>query len=133
NLYKEHPLFYAKALDNLAYAKHEFGISKGLPDQFYQALRIRDSLNNAPGITESKLNLAEYYEDRNKIDSAKKYAYGAKDLAEKLNIKDQILKSLSILSRLESGEKGLAFSQRYIQISDSLQQQERTARNQFAR
>src|SRR5690606_25571042 len=48
-------------------------------------------------------------------------------------IKDQELESLSLLSRLESGEKGLAFSQRYIQISDSLQKQERTARNQFAR
>src|SRR5690606_33733790 len=80
-----------------------------------------------------KLKLAEYYEEKNKIDSAKMYAYEAKNLAEKLKIKDDLLESLSLLTRLESGEKGLTFSQRYIQISDSLQKQERTARNQFAR
>ena len=133
NLFTEQPLFYAKVLDNLAYVNHKLGIRKNLPNQFFKALKIRDSLNNAPGITESKLNLAEYYEDKNKIDSAKTYAYEAKDLAESLKIKDQELESLLLLSRLESGEKGLAFSQRYIQISDSLQKQERTSRNQFAR
>src|SRR5690606_1842001 len=73
NLFIEHPLFYAKVLTNLAYAKHKLGITEKLPNQFFRALRIRDSLNNVPGIIASKLYLAEYYEDKDKIDSAKTY------------------------------------------------------------
>ncbi len=133
NLYNEDPLFYAMVLNNLADVKFRIGDKSGLPELFFRSLKIKDSLNDTPGIVTSKLSLAEYYVEKNKIDSAKLFAYDAKDLAERLKIKKQELESLSLLSRLESGEKGLTFSQRYIQISDSLQKQERTVRNQFAR
>lgn len=133
NLSIEDPLFYAKVLDNLAYSQYNLGFNKNITNKYFKSLRIRDSLNDLPGILSSKLKLAEYYEEKNKIDSAKLFAYDAKNLAERLKIRDQELESLSLLARLESGEKGLAFSQRYIQISDSLQKQERSTRNQFAK
>ncbi|UOB16888.1 ATP-binding protein [Abyssalbus ytuae] len=133
NLYEEKPLFYAKVLDNLAYAKFKSGIKSDLPTLFYKAFKIKDSLKDFIGILSSKIKLAEYFEENNKKDSAKFYAYEAKELAEKLKLKDEQLKVLSVLSRLESEEKALAFSQQYIAISDSLQMQERTSRNQFAR
>src|SRR5690606_14946215 len=56
-----------------------------------------------------------------------------KNLAEKVKLKDDLLESLLILSRIESKEKALELTQQYIQIQDSLQKKERTAKNQFAR
>src|SRR5690606_15272154 len=39
NLFIQDPLFYVKVLDNLAYAKHKFGLTQQLPDQFFKVLK----------------------------------------------------------------------------------------------
>jgi len=133
SLYIKDAGFYALLLNNIAYAKLKRGDDKDLPEQFFKSLKIKDSINDRVGIVTSKTTLAEYYADKNKIDSAKMYAYAAKDLAEKLKLKDDLLESLLILSRIENKDKALEFTRQYIQIKDSLQKKERVAKNQFAR
>ncbi|UOB18881.1 tetratricopeptide repeat protein [Abyssalbus ytuae] len=126
------PSFYAKVINNLAYTKLKVKDENQLPNLFFKSLKIRDSLKDFPGILNSKLKLAEYYEYKNDTSQAKKYAYEAKQLAEKLKLDNDLLESLLILSRLEKGEKALEFTHRYIQIQDSLKNNEiNTAKNQF--
>jgi tetratricopeptide (TPR) repeat protein len=58
HLFLDKPKLYAMLLDNLAYAKFKLNESDNLPDQFYQALKIRDSLHLTAGIIINKTHLA---------------------------------------------------------------------------
>ena len=46
--------------DNLAFSKFKSKDLDGLPEQFYDALKIRDSLKQESGIILNKIHLSEY-------------------------------------------------------------------------
>ncbi|WP_370478995.1 tetratricopeptide repeat-containing sensor histidine kinase [Tamlana flava] len=127
------PDFYALVLDNYAHTKflnQDFG---ELPNLFFKALKVSDSINPG-GYNSISINqhLAEYYKYKNDITAAKHYAYQAKDIAENFH-KDELLSSLLLLSKIDEGEKAADHLKAYIKLNDSLQKNERAIRNKFAR
>lgn len=133
SLYHSHPELYAMFLDNLAYAKFKSNDTEAeLPELFYNALRIRDSLRFTSGITTSKLHLAEYFLNKNDTLKAIEYARQVKTLSRHSNNFKDLQTSLLLLSKIEN-DSALIYTNDYIRINDSLQKRERAVRNKFAR
>lgn len=133
SLIKERPDIYALVLDNYAHALYLSKKHTRLPKLYLRALKISDSINYR-GYNSIIINqhLAEYYNDKGNKELAKNYAYTAKDISEKYH-NDDLLKSLLLLSEIEEGEVAAKHLKSYIKLNDSLQKNERTIRNKFAR
>ncbi len=133
DIIKTDPDFYAKVIDNFAYAKFMTGQKEELPGMFFKSLRIRDSINDVPGLIINHYHLAQYYANRDSVEEAKMHANRSRELALSSNNHGDLLKPLLLLSKLEEGAKGVAYAQQHIRISDSLLKQERSIQNKFAR
>ncbi len=133
NLMNERPSFFVVVLDNYAHTLYLSNKLEQLPELYIKALRINDSINNG-GYNSIIINrhLAEYYNDYGKKDSAKFYAYKAKNISEQYH-NDDLLKSLYLLSEIEEGDIAAEYLREYVKLSDSLQKNERRIRNKFAR
>ncbi|WP_372754238.1 tetratricopeptide repeat protein [Mariniflexile sp.] len=130
---KDHQRMYALVLDNYAHTLYLSGNHKELPELYFKALKISDSIDYR-GYNSIIINqhLAEYFNDKNNKDLAKYYAYVAKNISEKYH-NDDLLKSLLLLSKIEQGDKAVEHLKAYIRLNDSLQKNERAIRNKFAR
>ncbi len=135
NLINERPDFYALVLDNYANALYLSKNVSSLPKLYLRALRICDSLGNSAANYNSIIinqHLAQFYNDTDNKDSAKYYAYRAKNISEQYH-NDDLLKSLLLLSRIEEDSLAVKHYKAYIKLNDSLIKNERTVRNRFAR
>lgn len=132
NLFDENPSLYADVLDNLTYSKFKLNRKNGVPEDFYKALKIRESHQNYNGIVENLIRLSEYYQSEKNTDSAVKYAVNAHDLARRTNILNLQLLTLRQLSTVIP-EKSTEYSKEYIKLNDSLQNAERKVAERFAR
>ncbi|SHF96085.1 Tetratricopeptide repeat-containing protein [Flavobacterium micromati] len=132
NLKTDKPVLYAMLLDNLAYSKFKTGDFNGLPEQFYQSLKLRESLKLTSGIIVSKMRLSEYFLKRN--DSIKSLQYLREALNQSIASKNyrSVLLALKRLSILEP-QKAAKYSKKYIHINDSLQKAERKMGEKFTR
>ncbi|MHB1105702.1 MAG: tetratricopeptide repeat-containing sensor histidine kinase [Lutibacter sp.] len=133
NLFEIDPGTYAMLLNNLAYSRFKLGDETELPELFYKSLKIRDSLQIFDGITAISLNLSEYFLFKNDSTKAFDYAKNAQINAVKSNYNEALLVSYLQLSKLEAGENGKNYLNKYIKLSDSLQQKEREIREKFTR
>lgn len=132
DLYYEYPYLYASLVDNLSYSKFKLNQKKGVLEGFYEALRIKDSVQNYTGIVQNKIHISEYYLDRKELDSALKYAVNAHEMAKNTKILNLQLLTLQQLGSVIP-ERNVEFSQEYIKLSDSLQNAERRVSEKFAR
>ncbi|MBD0823674.1 tetratricopeptide repeat-containing sensor histidine kinase [Aestuariibaculum marinum] len=132
-LIKTKPDTYALILDNYAHTLYLSKQFNELPDLYFKALHIADSVN-PKGYNSILINqhLAEFYKDKKNIDLAKYYATEAKNISAQYH-NDQLLSSLLLLSEIETGDKAVNYLHSYIKLSDSLQKNERELRNKFAR
>ncbi|MEL1255708.1 tetratricopeptide repeat protein [Flavobacterium sp. DGU38] len=132
NLYNQKPELYAILLDNLAYSRFKLNQNEELPDLFYKALKIRDSLQLTAGITASKMHLSEYYAV--KKDTAKAIHYSNQALLVSKRTKNfrNVLVALKQLSLIQP-EKASKYSEDYIHLNDSLQKAERKMGDKFTR
>ncbi len=133
NLINERPDFYALVLDNYTHTLYLSKDHRQLPNLYFKALKVTDSVN--PGGYNSIIinqHLAEYYNDKKNKDSAKYYAYKAKEISEQYH-NDDLLKSLLLLSEIEEGDISAKHLKEYVTLNDSLQKNERAIRNKFAR
>jgi len=123
---------YAMLLDNLAYSQCKLKDTLGVQNLFFKALKIRDSIQDLSGIIVNKLHLAEF--NSTYIDTLKalQWANEAKGLAISSKNHKNTLTALLLLSKLDK-KKGYKYASKFIQLNDSLQQQEREIRNKFAR
>jgi signal transduction histidine kinase len=124
---------YALLVDNLAYSKFKLGRKDNLFNLLNESFKIRDSLKDTGGLIMSNLHLAEYFWLKNDISIAIQHALKAKELAEQSNLNIDLLESYLLLSKLEPPEKGKIYLNKYIKLSDSLQQVEREIREKFTR
>lgn len=131
-LIKNHPDVHVLALGNYAHTLYMAKEFDQLPNLYLKALSICDSINDSYNSIIINQHLAEYYYDFNNIDSAKYYAYKAKDISEVYN-NDDLLKSLLLLSKIEKEDIALNHLKEYVKLSDSLQKAERKTRDKFAR
>lgn len=133
DLVKKYPYFYSLVLDNYAHTLYLSKNFEELPDLYLEALKVSDSISYE-GYNSIIMNqhLAEYYNGLNLKESAKYYAYRAKQISEKYH-NDDVLKSLLLLSKIETGDLAAKHLKEYVILSDSLQKNERKIRNKFAR
>lgn len=131
-LKEERPGVYALILDNYAQTCYLNGNEKELPQLFLKALHICDSIGASYNSIIINRHLAEFYFDKKQLDSAKYYAYTARDLSKQYH-KDDLLKSLLLLTKIESDSIAIKYYKDYIKLNDSLQKEERSIRNKFAR
>jgi len=131
-LIDEYPDVNVLVLGNYANTLYLSSKLDNLPELYLKALKICDSIDDTYNSIIINQHLAEYYKEKNKIDSAKYYAYNAKAMSENY-ANDDLLKSLLLLSEIENGEKAAAHLKAYVKLSDSLQKAERKIRNKSAR
>jgi signal transduction histidine kinase len=132
NVKQDKPILYVSLIDNSGYSNFKLRNFEQLPQLFFEALKIRDSLNLFQGVIGSKLNLSEFYAYQKNIPFAQKFAKEAYLLAKEKNLSNEKLLSLKQLIKVDSKNAAL-YSANYIRINDSLQLSERQIRNKLAR
>ncbi len=129
-LYK--PFVYALLLENLGYSRFKVNISTGLPDLFYESLKLRDSLQLTTGVIVSQLHLSEYFASKGDMAKALQYSKEAFETAQKSNNKRNLLLPLKQLAVIEP-QKAAEYNKDYIHINDSLQKADRNIADKFSR
>ncbi len=129
-LYK--PFVYAVLLDNLGYSRFKLKESKGLPELFYESLKLRDSLQLTTGVIITKIHLSEYFASQNDTVKALQYSNGALATAKKSKNARNILLPLKQLAIIEPAKAGV-YNKEYIHINDSLQKSDRKIADKFSR
>lgn len=97
-----------------------------------ETLRIGDSLENSSIRFTSRFYLAEYYLSVGDTLRAKEYCEDGKEIAAAKKIFEDELKTLELLAKIDFKNSAF-YNERYIALSDSLQNVERATRNKFAR
>ena len=132
DLVKYKPFVYAMLLDNLGYSRFKINESKGLPDLFYESLKLRDSLQLTTGIITTKIHLSEYFASRGDLSKSMQYSKEALLTAQKSNNKRNLLLPLKQLAIIEPA-KASEYNKEYIHINDSLQKADRKIADKFSR
>lgn len=127
------PKTYAMLLSNIAYSKFKLGELSELPALFYKSLHIRDSLQIKDGMVTSYHRLSEYYLSKSDTLKAKQYGVLSKNIALEIKYNEGLLDSYKLLAKISKGSKSQQYLNKYIRLSDSLQQQERVIREKFTR
>ncbi|MBG6109271.1 signal transduction histidine kinase/tetratricopeptide (TPR) repeat protein [Flavobacterium sp. CG_23.5] len=132
NLAIEKPTIYAMLLDNLAYSKFKLKETEGLPQLFYQSLKLRDSLKLTSGIFINKIHLSEYFASKSDTVKAIKYSKQALLLARNTSVSRDVLVALNQLAIIEPKKEAI-YSKEYIRINEELQKAERKMGDKFSR
>lgn len=132
DLLQDSPYIYSAIVDNLAYSKFKLGDYNGLPELFFESLRIREKNGLNSGVINNKIHLSEFYAVKKDTINSQKFANEALQLAKTTKISGDLLGSLKQLSLVEH-KNSSKYSKEYIKISDSMQQEERKAKDKFAR
>lgn len=123
---------YARLIDNLAYINFLKGDTSDVLKQYHKALKIRDSVNDLPGIIINKLHLAEFHLKQKDTTKAIEYAETVNLLAKEINNNRDNLASLKLLSKIDLSNSN-KYLNNYISLYDSLQNSERKIREKFTR
>jgi signal transduction histidine kinase len=132
NLFVDKPKLYAMLLDNLAYAKFKLNESNELPEQFYRALKIRDSLHLTAGVIINKTHLSEYFAYKKDTLKAVRFAKQALALSRSNNRLRSVLETLKQMGAVDPKNVSV-YSKEYILINDRLQKAERKMGEKFSR
>jgi signal transduction histidine kinase len=132
NLLIYKPAVYAMLVDNLAYSKFKMKESRGLPELFYESLKLRDSLHLTIGILFSQIHLSEYFASKKDTLKAIQYSNEALATARKSKNNRNILLPLKQLAIIEP-QKASIYNKEYIHINDSLQKADRNIAEKFTR
>lgn len=129
---KNDPELLALLYDNLGYSKLKLKKYDGLPNVFFEAKKISDSLNFISTSIFIDIHLSEYYSAVGQPTNAINYAKTALFKSKKENFPAGILislKQLSLVDKLNSSK----YTESYIKLNDSLQTIERNSRDRFAK
>lgn len=132
NVINQKPYVYALLLDNLAYSKFKLNETEGLPEMFYQSLKLKESLKLSSGIFINKIHLSEYFASKRDTIKALQYSKEALLLARNTDISRDILVALRQLAIVDP-EKASIYSKEYIHINEDLQKAERKMGGKFTR
>ncbi|EDP97178.1 hypothetical protein U8527_02485 [Kordia algicida OT-1] len=130
SLLKKHKKLEARVIDNLAYAKWLKNPEANVIDEFLLALKIRNSINDITGLFASYTHLAEYYVNK---DVTKTIEYGEKVIANSRVYRrpNAELDVLRIIHTVKPND--ITIRDRFIALRDSMDVEEKKARNLFAK
>jgi signal transduction histidine kinase len=132
NLLRYKPSLFAILSDNLAYSKFKLNETDGLPELFYQSLKLRERLKLTSGIFINKIHLSEFFASKMDTVKAIEYSKEALSLARGTNVSRDVLVALKQLSIIEP-KKESVYSKEYIRINEELQKAERSIGDKFSR
>jgi signal transduction histidine kinase len=125
------PKLFSRVINNLGYSYFKVGNPIGI-DYLNQALKIKKRIKGDCGIASSYLNLSNYYKESNSILS-NEYARLAYEHGTKVNNIDDRLEALALLIQTSTENKSKNYSEKYIQLNDSITKARQKAKNQFAK
>lgn len=132
DLFSGNTVLYAMLLDNLAYSKFKSKEFEGLPFQFYDALKIRDSLKLESGIILNKIHLSEYYAFKKDTLKAIQFAKQALNLSRTTKKSRNTLDALKQIAIVDPKNVS-KYSREYIQLNDKMLKTERKMGEKFSR
>jgi signal transduction histidine kinase len=132
DLYNGNTDLYAMLLDNLAVSKFKSKDFTGLPEQFYDALKIRDSLKLESGIIISKIHLSEYYALKKDTLRAIQFSKQALNLSRSTNKIKNTLDALKQIAVVDP-KNAAKYSREYIRLNDKMLKAERNMGEKFSR
>ncbi|WP_333878049.1 tetratricopeptide repeat-containing sensor histidine kinase [Flavobacterium sp.] len=132
SILKDDPDLYALLIDNLAYSRLQSSNFKDLPNLFFEALNIRQKLNDPTVVVGSYIHLSEYYDKIKNKKEAIRYSELALKKARSSNIANNVVLALKQASIVDT-KNSFSYSDEYIKISDSLQIAERNSKDRFAK
>ncbi|GFD71755.1 hypothetical protein KUL113_11750 [Tenacibaculum sp. KUL113] len=127
------PRLYALLLENLAASNFLLGKKENVLKQYNEVLSIRKEENDFAELSTTHINLADYYKNLNQTNKALFHADEALKYAKQTQNNKRWLESLVKLSGLTIGDKSKQYLEEYITLNDSLFQNERRLKNQFAK
>nr|BFF36051.1 ATP-binding protein [Tenacibaculum mesophilum] len=127
------PVQYALLLENLAFSNYSLGKKENVLRQYEEVLSIREKLNDLSNLSMLHINISNYYKDLNQLKKAQHHSSEALKYAEQTHNNKKWLEALKNLSDLTSGEQSKQYLEEYITLNDSLFQNERRLKNQFAK
>jgi len=129
---EKYALLYATALNNLASVKLKMNDTLGTYNLITESIQVKDSLAMLGSLAGSYATLADYYIYRNDSLNAIRASMSAKELAKESNNNERLMQTLAFLIKIDL-KNASEHGQAYIALNDSLQKEERQARNKFAR
>lgn len=128
----KNPLLYARALNNLGYSYLKLKKLKELPGLFEKAFQIQDSINDLAGKASSTYRVAEYFLTQKDTAIALPHLQQAELYAKQATDNKKLLEVLRLLPKADP-DNTAQYTQTYLALNDSLQNQERQLRDKFAR
>ncbi|MGV8995150.1 MAG: ATP-binding protein [Flavobacterium sp.] len=125
-------LFYARVLSNLAYSKFKNKEYPGVQSMFLESIKIADSLGQDSDLLYKYIYFGEFYASQQDTLLAVHYLKKANTLATKNSNTNEILSTLKLLAKLDT-KKSLAYSTKYINLSDNVNLLQKKTRNKYAR
>ena len=132
DLFNGKTFLYAMLLDNLAYAKFKSQNFTDLPAQFYDALKIRDSLKLESAIVLNKIHLSEYYAFTKDTFKAVQFSKQALTLSRHSNKLRNTLDALKQIAVVDPHNASV-YSKEYIRLNEKMVKSERNMGEKFSR
>ncbi|WP_408025822.1 tetratricopeptide repeat-containing sensor histidine kinase [Tenacibaculum sediminilitoris] len=129
----KYPRQYALLLENLAASNFLLQKKENVLQQYNEVLAIRQRLKDYSGLCTTHINISDYYKNLNQTKEALYHANEALQYAKQTHNNKRWLESLVKLSGLTTGDKSKQYLEEYITLNDSLFQNERQLKNQFAK
>ncbi|MCO7184241.1 tetratricopeptide repeat protein [Tenacibaculum sp. XPcli2-G] len=130
---EKHPTQYAFLLENLAASNDLLGKKENVLQQYNEVLNTREKLKSNNELSITHINLADYYKNLDQNQKALYHNYEALKYAQQTQNNKRWLEALKNLSELTKGEESKQYLEEYITLNDSLFQNERRLKNQFAK
>ncbi len=132
SLLQKDPLLYARTLNNLGYSYLKLGKLEELPGLFERAFKIQDSIEDIVGKASSTYRIAEYHLLQKDSLKALGELRASQKYARLASSNKKMLEILRLLPRVDP-QNTTEYTQAYLSLNDSLQNQERQMRNKLAR
>ncbi|WP_028891661.1 ATP-binding protein [Tenacibaculum sp. 47A_GOM-205m] len=133
NIKNKYPSQYALLLENLAFSNYSLEKEENVLQQYNEVLFFRKNLNEFANLAVTHINISNYYKDHNQTKKAIVHSNEALKYAKQTHNNKKWLEALENLSWLTEGEQSKQYLREYISLNDSLFQNERRLKNQFAK
>lgn len=129
----KYPLQYALLLENLTLSQYELNQKETVVNRYEEVLGIRKKEKDFGSLPITYTLLTRYYIDKKDNEKAIFHANQALKYAKQTHNNKRWLEALQLLSELTTGEESKQYLKEYITLNDSLFNQERRLKNQFAK
>ncbi|WP_108805224.1 tetratricopeptide repeat-containing sensor histidine kinase [Aquimarina sp. Aq107] len=124
----------ARLLDNIGYVKLKHNKhNDSILFLLNKAYKIRDSIGDIRGLSESSLSLTEYYFINNNYSLSRTFGIKAEKAATTTNSNTGLLQAYDLLAQVSPPEEGRKYAMEYIKLNDSLTKRDNLFRDKFAR